>query len=74
MSSADNLCKSGLIWIQTVGHSGGFPEIIFLKVNFETNQQGQKFMKTCNFKYKYKISTVSKTGLNTFIRGSMKKS
>ena len=27
--SADNLRKLGLIWIQTVGFSGGIPEIIF---------------------------------------------
>ena len=45
VASADNFCKqfgpkskqikpnltSGLIWIQTVGHSDGIPEIIFRK-------------------------------------------
>ena len=45
-SSADNLYKTfltqirpdkalGLIWIQTVWHSDGIPEKVFLKVDFE---------------------------------------
>ena len=29
----------GQIWIQTVWHSDGIPEIFFQKVDFEKNQQ-----------------------------------
>ena len=49
---------SGLIWIQSVWHSGGIPERIFEKVDFEKNQQtttkhekfpkGQRIDRKCN--------------------------
>ena len=36
---------SGLVWIQTVWHSDGIPEIIYDNVNFEKNQQKTFFFK-----------------------------
>ena len=36
---------SGLIWIQSVGHSDEIPERIFEKADFEKNQQTTKSMK-----------------------------
>ena len=52
---------SGLIWVQTVWHSNGIPEIIFQKVDFEKNQQMTK--KYTNLPIMPRVSTSDKPRL-----------